>query len=67
MISDSIMKTVKISGRSLPLMLCIDLKKKEDERNPIISMEIEIIQHLFVGLRVINFIKGYSASVGCHN
>lgn len=36
-------------------------------KNPLISGEVEIIQHLLVELRVINFIKGYSASVGCHN
>lgn len=39
----------------------------EKIKNSLISGEVEIIQHLFVELRVINFIKGYSASVGCHN
>lgn len=38
-----------------------------EKKNPLISGEVEIIQHLFVELQVINFIKGYSASVGCHN
>lgn len=41
--------------------------KKKKKIDPLISGEVEIIQHLFVELRVINFIKGYSASVGCHN
>lgn len=40
----------------------------EKSEYPIIPGEVtQIIQHLFVGLPVINFIKGYSASVCCHN
>lgn len=44
---------------------CVPRCKKK--KNPLISGAVDIIQHLFVELRVINFIKGYSASVGCHN
>lgn len=46
---------------------CFEQKKKKSN-HPIIPGDVtEIIQHLFVGLPVINFIKGYSASVCCHN
>lgn len=47
---------------------CFERCVLEKSGHPIIPGEAtEITQHLFVGLPVINFIKGYSASVCCHN